>query len=218
MSTVGAEMPKSPWVDIPQRSGLERYHEAIEADPLTLDDVLSENATKATTARFKVLFAYHRIPWRLPVPVYRETFLREEISRDLGEEAANALFKDSLPLLDKMALAQIEAGRLKADQAERDLQPDPGRPIALCIAMAALRDAHKSFQGCAGVKNNTVFEAVAARLGPGIDRGAVMRVQKNKLIPHLHAPDAVVFLMALERLSQVMAEVDARRGVRSSLH
>lgn len=202
-------MAKSSWIDIPKRSGLERYHKAIEARPaLTVADIWSPDVSEAKVATALVIFHYQKVPWQLPVDAYRDTFLKLELESKLGEEIVGSLYRDALYLLNEMASARIASLCLSADQAERNLRPGPDKPLTLPIVMAALVDeCHR-----AGTKNevtpNAVFENVAARLGPGIDRAAVMRVYKNKLIPRLHASDSVTFVAALDFYSQMMADID----------
>lgn len=204
-------MARSPWIDIPKRSGLERYYQAIEARPgLTVADIWSPDESESKAAAVKVLFDYQKVPWQLPREAYRDTFLKWELESELGPQVVQSLYQNALYALDEMAAARIEAMWRSTDQAERNLRPGPDKPLTLPIVMAALLDECERATREGRTSKNAVFENVSARLGPGIDRAAVRRVFKNKLIPHLHASDGPIFIAAMDVYSRMMAEADAR--------
>lgn len=203
-------MARSPWIDIPKRSGLERYYQAIEARPgLTVADIWSPDESESKAAAVMVLFDYQKVPWQLPREAYRDTFLKWELESQLGPEVVQSLYQNALYLLDQTAVARIEAMWRSTDQAERNLRPGPDKPRTLPIVMAALLDECDRATREGNTSKNAMFENVAARLGPGIDRAAIRRVFKNKLIPHLHASDSPIFIIAIDFYSRMMAEIDA---------
>lgn len=141
----------------------------------------------------------------VPVPVYRDYFLRAELEQKLGPQQAAELYEKAPYVIDELARARIDLARQQATPAELRWKPKPSMSLSRGFVLAAFR--REIMAGPEDLRSpNALFEATARRLG--ISRYAVRRLV-SRSPSALGLDENAPLIRTLSEMAEFMAEVDA---------
>lgn len=172
-----------------------------------------ENATRSDLRYLNALVIADKDPgrpWEWPRGVYADALIRPRLWEYMGMEAADEFCAKHPAIIEYMEETEVHLLHVTSTQEERNRKPRRVTELAKGITTAALYDYIVKSNGQRWTENS-LCEAVAKRLGPGISDDVVRRVYRQDFKSLWRAPTSdrtLHWLKATQILLENLCRID----------